>query len=49
VALNFSGFAVQVPLEPGLQIEVASDGRDEGMPYRGRIEADQALVLRPSA
>ena len=49
VALNFSGFAVRVPLEPGLQIEVASDGRDEGMPYRGRIEADQALVLRPSA
>ena len=48
VALNFSGFAARVPLEPGLQIEVASDGRDEGMPYRGRIEADQALVLRPS-
>ena len=29
-----------------LSIEVASDGRGEGEPFPGRLEADQAVILR---
>jgi alpha-glucosidase len=49
VALNFGGFSARVPLEPGLHVEIASDGHGENGPYRGQLGGEQGMVLRPSA
>jgi alpha-glucosidase len=46
VALNFGGFSARVPLEPGLHVEVSSDGHGESAPYAGQLAGEQALVLR---
>jgi alpha-glucosidase len=46
VAVNFRNRSLEFdPGEP-LSIQIASDGRGEGEPFRGRLEADQAVILR---
>lgn len=49
VAVNFRSEAVELDpgaLGEGRIVEVASDGRGEGETFRGRLAADQALLLR---
>ena len=46
VAVNFDDLALEFDPGGSLSIEVASDGRGEGRPFRGRLEADQAVILR---
>jgi alpha-glucosidase len=45
VVLNMSDATVDVAL-PGT-VEVASDGQDEGEPFRGKLHADTGIVLKP--
>ncbi len=47
VLVNFTAAPVEVPVAADCTVEVASDGVGEGGSYPGRLEADQALVLRP--
>lgn len=47
VLVNFVDAPRVVPVEGGAMVVVSSDGRGEGRPYPGTLEADQALVLRP--
>jgi alpha-glucosidase len=49
VAINFGGTDARAPLGAGLRIALASNGSCEGAAYAGRIGADEALVLHPSA
>ena len=44
VAVNFTERAVEIRLSGA--VEVASDGAGEGETFTGRLEADQAVVLR---
>jgi alpha-glucosidase len=46
VIVNFSREEKAVSVPGDWTVEVASDGRGEGAPYRGSVARDQALVLR---
>ena len=45
VVVNFRGEPEPLDLDADLSVEVASDGAGEGQPFRGRVGADQALIL----
>ena len=47
VAINYTSAPVVVELPGELEVELASDGRGAAEPFAGRLEADQALILRP--
>jgi alpha-glucosidase len=46
VLINFSERPMECPLDGARVVELASDGRGEGHPYRGVLGGEQALVLR---
>jgi alpha-glucosidase len=46
VAVNFGARALAFDPGESLSVEVASDGRGEGESFRGRLEADRAVILR---
>ncbi|HEX2273924.1 MAG TPA: alpha-amylase family glycosyl hydrolase, partial [Acidimicrobiales bacterium] len=48
VAVNFTSDAADVALAGSWRCDVASDGEGEGQPFTGRLEGDQAVLLRPS-
>jgi alpha-glucosidase len=45
VLVNFRDEPTRLALDGSLSVEVASDGAEEGEPFRGRVGADQALIL----
>jgi alpha-glucosidase len=45
VVVNFRDEPTPLELDGSLSVEVASDGAEEGEPFRGRVGADQALIL----
>jgi len=45
VAVNFRNETAALDLGPGLDVELASDGRGEGERFAGRLGPDQAVVL----
>ena len=45
IVVNFTEEPRDVPLMDALRVEIASDGEAEGDRYRGRVGADQALIL----
>jgi alpha-glucosidase len=46
VLINFSARPIEYPLDGPHVVELASDGRGEGHPFRGVLAAEQALLLR---
>ncbi len=54
VVVNFTSASISLEgtatfgVASGLVVEVSSDGVGEGAVFSGRLEPDQALVLRPS-
>lgn len=46
VAVSFADHDVEVDLGTGWVVEVSSDGHDEGSPFRHRLPADGAVLLR---
>ena len=49
VAINYTSLPIAVELPGELEVEVASDGRGASEAFAGRLEADQALILKPRA
>jgi alpha-glucosidase len=47
VIVNYTDAPVEVALDAGYVVEVASDGAGEGRPYAGRVAASGAVILRP--
>ncbi|MDP8936797.1 MAG: alpha-amylase family glycosyl hydrolase, partial [Actinomycetota bacterium] len=47
VVVNFTTAGAAVELDGEWDVEVASDGRGEGRPFRGSVDGDTAVVLRP--
>ena len=45
VVVNFTDVQKEIELPGEWTIEIASDGDQEGEHYRGRVSADQALIL----
>jgi len=45
VCINFADSEHTFPLAEPWRVELASDGQGEGQPFRGRLAAEQALVL----
>jgi alpha-glucosidase len=45
VCINFADRPLAFEVEGTWQIEVASDGEGEGMPFPGRVLSEQALIL----
>jgi alpha-glucosidase len=48
VVVNFKEEAVGFPIAGDFETQIASDGEGENERYTGRLEADQALVLKPT-
>jgi alpha-glucosidase len=48
VVVNFKEEAVGFPIAGDFETQIASDGKGENERYTGRLEADQALVLKPA-
>ena len=47
VLVNFEDHEVGISVAGMWGVEVSSDGAGEGRPYAGRLDPDQAVVLRP--
>lgn len=47
--INFRAEPAELELEPGHSVEIASDGRGEGLAFPGEVGADQALLLQPGS
>jgi hypothetical protein len=45
VVVNFRDEPTRLGLDESLSVELASDAADEGGAFRGRVGADQALIL----
>jgi alpha-glucosidase len=45
VCINFADCEHTFPLAETWQVEIASDGKDEGRPFSGRLGAEQAVIL----
>jgi alpha-glucosidase len=49
VLVNFTGEPAEVTLQERWMVEVDSGGAGEGTAFAGRLEGDQAVVLRPAS
>src|SRR5262249_5498916 len=45
VLVNFGSAPVGVPIPGDLRVEVSTHASDEGLPYRGTLAGDQAVIL----